>query len=161
MTAISQHRFRLLEETFNWMSKLSCQSRHIVEAPPKEATVRYLILIHSNPLSRKAWEGFSQAERAEGLRAYATLHEELVASGELIVAEPLADPSLAKRVTVRDGQTMTTDGPFAEAKEQLAGFFLVECERPARAIEIAGRVPEATLGLIEVRPVLDRKGLEM
>jgi hypothetical protein len=143
------------------MSKPSGQSRHSVEAQLKEAIVKYLILIHSNPKSRKLWEGFSQAERAEGLRAYATLHEELVTSGELIAAEPLADPSLSKRVTVRDGQTMTTDGPFAEAKEHLAGFFLVECDSPARAIEIAGRVPEATLGLIEVRPVLDRKGLEM
>jgi hypothetical protein len=123
--------------------------------------MKYLILIHSNPKSRQIWQGFSQAQRAEGLQAYAALHEELALSGELIVAEPLADPSMAKRVTVRDGQTTTTDGPFAEAKEHLAGFFLLDCESLSRAIQVAARLPEAPLGLIEVRPVLDLKGLEM
>jgi hypothetical protein len=62
---------------------------------------------------------------------------------------------------VLDGRTMTTDGPFAEVKEQLAGFFLIECESFERAIEHAARVPEATLGLVEVRPVMDLSGFEM
>ena len=122
--------------------------------------MKYLILIYGNPKSREAWAGFSDAERAEGLRAYAGLVEDLVASGELIVTEALADPSLAKRVTVRDGRTMTTDGPFAEVKEHLAGFFLLDCESMDRAVEIAARVPEADLGLIEVRPVLNLSGME-
>lgn len=56
---------------------------------------------------------------------------------------------------------MTSDGPFAEAKELLAGFYLVECEDIDRAIEIAGRIPEAELGLVEVRPALDLGGMEM
>jgi hypothetical protein len=126
-----------------------------------EAPVKYLILIHSNPASREIWEGFSDDQRAEGFRYYAALTEELAASGELIVSEALADPSLATRVSVRDGQTLTSDGPFAEAKELLAGFFLLECESVERAVEIAGRVPEAELGLVEVRPTLNLGGLEM
>jgi len=117
--------------------------------------VKYLILIYSNPESRKIWDGFSDAQRAEGYRYYAALNEDLTASGEMIVSEALADPSLAKRVSVREGRTMTTDGPFAEVKEHLAGFFLLECENIERAVEHAARVPEAELGLVEVRPVLD------
>jgi hypothetical protein len=123
--------------------------------------VKYLVLIYSNPASREIWEGFSDDQRAEGYRYYAALTEELAASGELIVSEALADPSLTKRISVRDGQTLASDGPFAEAKELLAGFFLLECESPERAVEIAGRVPEAEFGLVEVRPVLQLGGTEM
>ena len=123
--------------------------------------MKYLILIYNNPASRKAWEGFSDAQRGDGLQLYAALREDLVASGEMIVSEALADASLTRRVTVHEGQTMTTDGPFAEAKELLAGFFLVECESIERAIEHAARVPEARLGLVEVRPVMDLSGFEM
>ena len=117
--------------------------------------MKYLILIYSNAESRKIWEGFSDAQRAEGYRYYAGLNEDLTASGEMIVSEALADPSLAKRVSVREGQTMTTDGPFAEVKEHLAGFYLLECESMERAVEHAARIPEAEMGLVEVRPVLD------
>jgi hypothetical protein len=122
--------------------------------------VKYLILIWSNPQSRQAWEGFSDAQRADGFAVYAALNEELAASGELIVTEALADPSLSRRVSVRDGRTITSDGPFAEAKELLAGFYLLECESMDRAVEIAARVPEADLDLVEVRPVLDLGGME-
>jgi hypothetical protein len=122
--------------------------------------MKYLILIYGNPASRKIFEGLSSAERAEGLQRYAALSEDLVASGEMIVSEALADPGLTKRVSVRDGQTMTTDGPYAEAKELLAGFFLIDCESMERAIEYAARVPEAALGLVEVRPVMDLSGFE-
>ena len=123
--------------------------------------MRYLILIYSNPASREIWEGFSDDQRAEGFRYYAALEEELAASGELIVSEALADPSLTTRVSVRDGQTLTSDGPFAEAKELLAGFFLLECESIDRAVEVAARVPEAEFGLVEVRPILNLGGIEM
>jgi hypothetical protein len=123
--------------------------------------VKYLILIYSNPASREIWEGFSDEQRAEGFRYYGALTEELAASGELIVTEALADPSLTRRVTVRDGRTLISDGPFAEAKELLAGFFLLECDSMERAVEVAARMPEAELGLIEVRPVLTLGGVEM
>ena len=123
--------------------------------------MKYLILIYSNPASREIWEGFSDEQRAEGFRYYGALTEELAASGELIVTEALADPSLTRRVTVRDGQTLTSDGPFAEAKELLAGFSLLECDSMERAVEVAARLPEAELGLIEVRPILQLGGMEI
>jgi hypothetical protein len=123
--------------------------------------VKYLILIYSNPASREIWEGFTDEQRAEGFRYYAAVAEELAASGELIVTEALADPSLTRRVSIRDGQTFTSDGPFAEAKELLAGFFLLECEGVDRAVEVAARLPEAAFGLVEVRPVLRLGGMEM
>ena len=123
--------------------------------------MKYLILIYSNPASREIWEGFTDDQRAEGFRYYAALADELAASGELIATEALADASSTRRVTVRDGQTLTSDGPFAEAKEQLAGFFLLDCQSAERAVEIAARVPEAELGLVEVRPVLQLGGTEI
>ena len=115
--------------------------------------MKYLILIYSNPQSRAIWEGMSNEQRGEGLDYYAGLNEALAASGELLASEALADPSRALRVSVRDGGAHTTDGPFAEVKEHLAGFFLVECGGVERAVEIAAKIPEAAFGLVEVRPV--------
>jgi hypothetical protein len=123
--------------------------------------VKYMLLIYVNPLSRKIWEGLPEAQRAEGLRAHAALNEGLAASGELIVSEALADQSLARRVSVREGRTITSDGPFAEVKEFLAGFYLIECESIDRAVEHAARMPEAAVGEVEVRPIMDLGGLEM
>jgi hypothetical protein len=123
--------------------------------------VKYVILIWSNPRSRELWESFSADEKSTGLAAYAELVEDISGTGELVVTEALADPSLTKRLSISDGRVMTSDGPFAEAKELLAGFFLVDCESEERAVEIAARVPEAELGLVEVRPVMDFSGFEM
>jgi len=123
--------------------------------------VKYLILIYSNPDSRDIWDGLPAEQRAEGLAAYTALNEDLNDSGEMIVAEALADPSLARRVSVHEGRPMTTDGPFAEVKELVAGFYVVDCETVDRAVEIAARIPEAELGLVEVRPCMDLSGFEM
>jgi hypothetical protein len=123
--------------------------------------VRYLVLIYTNPDARHLWEQLPEDEKATGIRAYAALDEDLAASGEMIVSESLADPSLGRRVMVRDGDAITTDGPFAEVKEQLAGFYLVECDTIDRATEIAARIPEAQAGVVEVRPVRTFSGLEM
>lgn len=127
----------------------------------REVPVKYLVLIYTNPEARQLWEQLPDAEKSAGLQAYVALNEELAAAGEMIVSESLADPSLAKHVIVRDGKAMTTDGPFAEVKEQLAGFYLVECDSIERATEIAARIPEAEAGVIEVRPVRTFSGLEM
>jgi hypothetical protein len=132
------------------------------DAPtPEEESVKYLILIYSNPKSRAVWEELSDEQRVEFGRGHAALTEALAASGELIVSEGLADPSMAKRVSVREGRTMTSDGPFAEVKEHLAGFYLVECDSMERAVELAARAPDATYNEVEVRPVFDRSGLEL
>ena len=72
-----------------------------------------------------------------------------------------AGAGFGKRVTVTGGETMTTDGPFAEAKEHLAGFYLVDCDTEERALAIAAEVPDAVWGLVEVRPVLEQNGADM
>ena len=123
--------------------------------------MKYLLLIYHNPEARQLWESFSEAEKAEGLAIYAALNNDLAASGELLAAEALEDPSAASRVSVADGRTVAGDGPYVETKEHLAGFYLVEVASRERAIEIAGRIPEAAIGGIEVRPVLTYNSLEM
>jgi hypothetical protein len=123
--------------------------------------MKYLIMIQHNPAAKEIWAGFTDEQRAEGWAYYASLREDITESGELIVSEALADPALAKRVSVQDGRALTTDGPFAELKEHLAGFFLVDCDSVERAVEIAARVPEAMFGLVEVRPVMELGGEPM
>ena len=116
--------------------------------------MKYLVMIYSNPASRAAWEGFSDADKARGLTIYAELVEELVGTGELVVTEALADPSQARR-------PFPGDGPYAEVKEHLAGIFLLECAGMDRALEIAARIPEARYGLVEVRPTMTYDGLDV
>jgi hypothetical protein len=120
--------------------------------------MKYLILIHSNPRSLAVWETFTDEQRMNLGRGHAALNAELAASGELVASEGLADPSLATWVGVRDGRTVTSDGPYAEVKEHLAGFYLIECDSLERAVEWAAKVPDAATGEVEVRPVLDMSG---
>ena len=123
--------------------------------------MKYLVLIYGNPLSRAAWEGFTDEERAAGLQAYADLDAELDASGERIASDRLADPALTTQVFARDGHLTTTDGPLAETKEFLAGYYLLDCESRERAVEIAARIPEAQVLPVEVRPLMGLYGDEM
>jgi hypothetical protein len=117
--------------------------------------VKYLIMIYTNTESRQAWQAMSDAEKKAGLDLYAELNEELVKSGEMIMSEALDLPDTGKRLTVRDRQVIQSDGPFAEVKEHLAGFYLVDCASMQRALEIGARLPEVAAGLVEVRPVLE------
>ena len=117
--------------------------------------MKFLVLIYGNPESRAVWDALSDEQKKEGMAGYAGLHEALAASGELIASESLDDPGLTKQVLVRDGKPMTTDGPFAEVKEQLAGFYLLECDSMDRAVEIVAQIPEAPFSVVEVRPVRD------
>jgi hypothetical protein len=122
--------------------------------------VKYLILIYSNAASLAAWERLSDDQRLAFGRAHKALTRDLEASGELVASEGLQDPAQAKRVVVRDGATIATDGPFAEVKEHLAGFYLVDCDSVEHAIELAARVPDAAIGGVELRPVADLSFLE-
>ncbi|UPK75353.1 YciI family protein [Nocardioidaceae bacterium SCSIO 66511] len=117
--------------------------------------MKYLILIYDNPESRAIWETLPADERTEGVRAYVELNADLEATGEVLASEPLDHASATKQVAVRDGRTVVTDGPFAEAKEELAGFYLIDCDGLDRAIECAARIPEAEFGRVEVRPTID------
>ena len=122
--------------------------------------MKYMILIHSNEHSLELWAKMSDEERENFGRGHLRLTEEMAAAGELVVSEGLADPELAKWVSVRDGETFASDGPFAEVKEHLAGFYLLDCDSMERAIEWAAKVPDARKREVEVRPVLDMSGWE-
>lgn len=123
--------------------------------------MKYLLLIHSNPetwghpsfLRTKEALALSEKERDDLSDQLENLVSELKASGELVVAEPLAAPPKTKVVRVRKGVRATTDGPYSEAKEQLAGVFIVDVATPERAEEIAARIPEAEYGTVELRPI--------
>lgn len=117
--------------------------------------MKYMILIQSNPQFLERWKALPDEQRERFGHDHLALTAELADAGELVASEGLADPALARRVTVAGGQTIISDGPFAEAKEHLAGFYLVDCETEERALAIAARVPDAVWGLVEVRPVLD------
>ncbi|TWP38602.1 YciI family protein [Leekyejoonella antrihumi] len=123
--------------------------------------MKYLILIHSNAHFQQRWEALSEAERENFGRGHFALSDDLAASGELVASEGLADPSLATWVRTRDGQTVSSDGPFVEVKEHLAGFYLVDVDSEKRAVEVAARIPDAVWGLVEVRPVLDMSGWDV
>lgn len=117
--------------------------------------MKYLILIHSNPASRAAWDRLSEEQRAGFGRSHVDLNKALTEEGVLAGGEGLQPPDTAKWVSVREGRTIASDGPFAEVKEHLAGFYLVECADLDEAVAIAARVPDAQFGEVEVRPVYD------
>ena len=122
--------------------------------------MRYLILIQSNERSMAVWETLSDEQRMEFGRNHLQLSDEMIKAGVHVASEGLADPSLAKWVSVRDGQTVASDGPFAEVKEHLAGFYLIDCPTLDEAVAWAGKVPDAHYTEVEVRPVLDMSGWE-
>ncbi len=123
--------------------------------------MKFMILLHSNSEFAQRWEALAPEQRARFGVDHFGLHRELADSGELIASEGLADPSLARWVSTAQGSPVVADGPFAELKEHLAGFYLVDVDSAERAEEIAARVPDAVWGLVEVRPVLDMSGWDV
>jgi hypothetical protein len=117
-----------------------------------------MLLIYQNPA---AWQDLPEAQRQKIMSEAGTLMQELTGSGEWVGGEALADPATARTVRVREGAVAVTDGPFAEAKEQMVGYCIVDCETPERAVEIAARWPDARLWGMEVRPLLSPGGVEM
>jgi hypothetical protein len=120
--------------------------------------MKYLLMIYNNPATYAAW---SDDQRDELFGTVETIMKELTESGELVGGQGLADPSTAKTVRVRNGARVTTDGPFAESKEQLGGYLIVECETEERAVEIAASWPDAKHFAIEVRAIMHTSGAEM
>lgn len=108
--------------------------------------MQYLLLIYED--EGRFANGFDEAEFAE-YGAFGKKHSALIKS-----SHALQPTSAAKTVRVRDGKAVTTDGPFAETKEQLGGFYLVEAETADEAAEIAAGIPGARFGSVEVRPVM-------
>lgn len=104
--------------------------------------------------NQATWDSWSPEDYQAVMSAHATLQADLAASGEFVGTEGLTTVD-ARTVRVRDGAPVVTDGPFTEAKEVLAGYYLVECESLERATEIAARLPEAAYDPIEVRRIMD------
>ncbi len=114
--------------------------------------MKYVVLIYTNPAT---WETLSKEELDGLMGEFDAQQKELAASGEFVAGAALSPPTTAKTVRVREGVPAITDGPFAEAKEQLAGYFVIDCESIERATEVASRDPNARLGAVEVRPIMD------
>jgi hypothetical protein len=123
----------------------------------KENDMKYLILIHQNRGAREQFASFPPEVQAAGMQAYYDLNAELTRTGEMVSAEALSDDSTATVVSLKSGSVVTSDGPFAESKEMLAGFYLVDVTSLDRAIEIAAQIPEVQAGAgdVEVRAVMD------
>jgi hypothetical protein len=114
--------------------------------------MKYLCLIYEN---EKAFETISPAEGEAIMNEYFTFTEDIRKNGKYIAGEALQPTATASTVRVRNGKVSTTDGPFAETKEQLGGFYLVEAKDLNEAIQIASRIPSARFGSVEVRPIMD------
>jgi hypothetical protein len=113
--------------------------------------MQYLALIHAD---EEAWLALDEAARQEAYDGYRRLGEEAQAAGVLVDGAELAPTSAATTVRVREGQTLVSDGPYAEVKESLGGYFLFECDSIDEAVRWASRIPAAsTGGAVEVRPV--------
>jgi hypothetical protein len=123
--------------------------------------VKYMIMIHSNEQSLALWETLTDQQRTDFGVGHLKLTEEMAEAGVLVAAEGLADPELARWVSARDGETIASDGPFAEVKEHLAGFYLIDVEGLDQAVGWAAKVPDAQLREVEVRPVLDMSAWEV
>lgn len=117
--------------------------------------MKYMLLIHQNP---ESFQALSEDEKQAIFADVDALMAELTESGEWVGGEALADDSTTRTVRVRGGVPTVTDGPYAEAKEQMVGYCIVDCETPERAVEIAARWPDARFWAMEVRAILSPGG---
>jgi hypothetical protein len=115
--------------------------------------MKYMLLVY---LDEKC---LSEDERAHCYVESAQLTQDLASSGHYLSAGPLHPTSMATSVRMREGKRLVTDGPFAETREQLGGYYLIEARNLNEAIGIAERIPVAKVGTIEIRPVLEIPGL--
>jgi hypothetical protein len=113
--------------------------------------MQYLLLIYDR---EKAWAAMPDAERSQIHGEYLTLNEDLKAAGQFRAGDALQSTHTATTVRVRDGKLATTDGPFAETREQLGGYYMIEAKDLDEAIKIAARIPSARFGSVEIRPVM-------
>ena len=114
--------------------------------------MKYMLLIYGD---EAAMAKLNEAERAALFRDYGQFSEGIRRSGNFLAGAPLRPTPTATTVRLREGKRLVTDGPFAETREQLGGYYLVEAKDLDEAIAIAARIPGARTGSIEVRPVLE------
>lgn len=116
--------------------------------------MKYMLLIYFDEQA-----GLSETERQKCYAESTQLAHEIHANGQYLGANPLHPTTMATSVRVREGKRMVTDGPFAETREQLGGYFLIDANNLDEAIGIAARIPMARQGTVEVRPVIEIPGL--
>jgi hypothetical protein len=115
----------------------------------EEADMQYLLMIYGDP---EAWENATEEERGEMYARY----EAVSATPGILGGAELAPRDTATTVRVRNGETLTTDGPFADMKESIGGYYLFEAESLDDAIALAARIPASDRGAVEVRPIVER-----
>ena len=113
--------------------------------------MQYLLMIYRNEAEYGTMDA---AERQKMMADYGAFTQSIIQSGNFKAGDALQPTSTATTVRVRDGKTLTTDGPFAETREQLGGYYLVEAKDLDEALAIAARIPGARVGSIEVRPIM-------
>ena len=118
--------------------------------------MKYLLLCYDD---EQAWERAGKGSMEQAMQEAVRLTHQIHAKGQYLMAAPLHDASTATSVRIRDGRRLVTDGPFAETREVLGGFYLIDVNGVDEAIEVAARHPGARLGTVEVRPVLELHGL--
>ena len=115
--------------------------------------MRYMLLIYLNE------QALDETERVACYQESTDLAHQLHAARQYVDASPLQPTTTATSVRIREGKRLVTDGPFAETREQLGGYFLIDAENLDEAIAIAARIPMARKGTVEIRPVIEIKGL--
>jgi hypothetical protein len=115
--------------------------------------MKYMLLIYGDEKS------LSQAEWVQCLQKSLELTHELHGKGQFLAASPLQPTELATSVRIREGKRLVTDGPFAETREQLGGYFLIDVNDLDEALAIAAKIPTADRGTVEVRPLVEVSGL--
>ena len=118
--------------------------------------MKYMLLIYNE---EKAWGNFTEAQRQGFMGEFMKFTQQIQSAGQWVSSSQLQPTAAATSVRVRDGKRLVTDGPFAETREQLGGYFLIEANNLDAAIGIAARIPMARKGTVEVRPVIDIPGL--
>jgi hypothetical protein len=118
--------------------------------------MKFMLIVHHD---EAAFEKIDKERRQQMLAESIDLTHHLHAAGQYIHASPLQPAETAVIIRVREGKSMVTDGPFAETKEQIGGYFLIDAQDREEAVGIAERVPGARIGTVEVRPLRDIKGL--
>ncbi|HKA90534.1 MAG TPA: YciI family protein [Haliangiales bacterium] len=117
--------------------------------------MKYMLIIYDN---EKVWNDMPEAQKGQLFGEYMSFTDGIKKSGHYVSGAPLQPVSTATSVRVREGKTLKTDGPFAETREQLGGYYMIEAKDLDEACKIAARIPSSRIGTIEVRPVMEIPG---